>query len=313
MKSRRLVGVPSRARARARASQPHRHRMPTRTPLFALPLLALLAGCPIYGASNDDCASDFDCPAGAACRDGFCVVVGGASCRDDRDCLSGEICDRGFCRDAPPPLDMSVDMDLPVRDPACTNDAACGGGERCVEGNCRPESDVCQFEFECAGVPGGAVCLNGGGSPVCGSDADCGAGTTCDGGFCRPIAGECDARTACPGAEVCVGGRCLAECTVDGECGGLDFCDVDGLCRPDWRRQPFCTTNAQCAAGSQCVDGACRTPCPDGLDATCQMTDISLTVCSADLLCLTATEAAPECAAPTDCTGDRDCVNAICR
>ena len=289
--------------------------MPNRTPLFALPLLALLAGCPIYGASNDDCSRDLDCPAGAACRDGFCVVVGGGTCRDDLECLAGEVCDRGICRDATPGdmgVDMSLDMDLVVRDPACTSDAACTGTDRCVEGNCRPADEVCQFEFECAGVTGGAVCLNGGCSPLCGSDAECGSGTRCD-GFCRPEAGACDARTACAGDTVCVGGRCLAECTGDGDCGPLDFCDVDGFCRPDWRRQPFCTTNDQCAPGSQCVDGACRTPCPDGMDSTCQMTDISLTVCSPDGLCLTATEADPECAAPSECAGDRDCVNAICR
>jgi hypothetical protein len=92
-----------------------------------------------------------------------------------------------------------------------------------------------------------------------------------------------------------------------------DVCGSDGLCHPDTAPRPFCTSDDGCAEGHRCVDGFCRTPCPEGTDDECRRFDEQLVICATDNLCYSRAETMPECAVAEDCTGGDACINGICR
>ena len=65
-----------------------------------LPLVLLLAGCPIYGPEPVErevqvsCFSDFDCPVGSFCESNECVALDFGICLTDGDCPVGSYCDQ---------------------------------------------------------------------------------------------------------------------------------------------------------------------------------------------------------------------------
>lgn len=248
------------------------------------------------------CRADGDCAAGFYCGgDRVCAPSG--TCVADEDCatvMSGFVCDfRDTC--------------VPLPEGACRSQADCQGTDACIEGFCRDEAEYCAVDTDC-GM--GRLCLNGACTSLCfGGDTEpCGSAEVCDGGFCRPAADECSATSECGGGEHCVNGRCLADCESVACEDGDDVCGDDAFCRADWTERPFCTVGGdECAVGSDCVEGVCRTPCPTGMDMECTMTDPDLAVCGGDNYCRTTVESMPECRLPADCGADQDCLNATCR
>jgi len=149
-----------------------------------LPLVLLLAGCPVYGSQPAErevglsCQSDFDCPVDSFCdpetnscisydfgtcltngdcpvgsycdlTDGGCYIPAIAECAADRDCMSGFECDfRDSCR---PEIEGAC-----LADDDCTASTALSG-ELCVENLCTPVAETCQFDFQCSA---GFTCTN---------------------------------------------------------------------------------------------------------------------------------------------------------
>ena len=73
------------------------------------------------------------------------------------------------------------------------------------------------------------------------------------------MASDCPGSTA--GDDTCINGVCHSACTLDTDCANPnDMCD-HGICRPDWRPQPQCRGNAECAEGLACVNAVCRQAC----------------------------------------------------
>ena len=86
-----------------------------------------------------------------------------------------------------------------------------------------------------------------------------------------------------------------------------DVC-VAGLCRPNESRVPECKMNADCAAGSECVDAQCRAPCFAGSDcAACS----DGPVCALGH-CMTQREANPQCTLSVDCGQSVTCRDGAC-
>ena len=58
--------------------------------------------------------------------------------------------------------------------------------------------------------------------------------------------------------EVCSDAKCRQYCTCDEDCGDVDVfvCDA-GACLPRAEASPECISSEHCAAGQNCVDGAC--------------------------------------------------------
>jgi hypothetical protein len=142
----------------------------------------------------------------------------------------------------------------------CGNPDDCGAGLVCApDGTCKAGDCSklgCIFGFQCDGPT--KTCKPT--SPdACGADADCaakGAGYACVDGTCTSPADQCWDQGQCPAGDKCAGGKCVAQCSGDGDCGGGFGCDVAlGICSVP--KQP-CTITNDCASPSLvCVDGAC--------------------------------------------------------
>ena len=305
-----------------------------------LPLVLLLAGCPIYGSEPDvereaqvscqsdlDCSSDAfcdpetnsctfydfgqclthgDCPAGSYCdfTDGGCYIPFVAECIADGDCNPGFECDfRDSCR--------------PETEGACLVDRDCGMDELCIENQCTAITETCQFDFQCAA---GFTCTNNRCRLLCGPDTQCPSGTACEGSLCQPRVGECADSSDCPDlATNCVEGICLRRCE-EGCDTAIEVCDAQRFCRPRTSPDPnaptpFCRTDEDCN-GSICVQGACRTECdvtapePDSL---CASYDGQVPICGPDNLCYAESELLSDCRVQSDCATGQDCVDGQCR
>ena len=196
-----------------------------------------------YAAS--DCETGQECVGGASCpcEEASCETAIGACewpagcCNDDSGCGAGEVCALGVCHADPGPG-------------ACWSAKQCNPGQLCddVKG-CPCGIDGCTEHAGFCAQPG-ACCI---------SDKECGANGRCVGGGCvaRPDVGRCFEDGDCPGGEVCAG---AAECA----CGGTD-CAVptsSGTCKV--AADACCVSNADCGAGSICVDGEGCVPLPAG-------------------------------------------------
>lgn len=271
------------------------------------------------------CVDDSGCLASARCDGGACVPR--PTCATADECAAGEICmPGGFC--APPsPCESHADCaegtwcqeSLCVVPPegACRGDSDCAAGATCVQDFCRDSAGLCQFDFEC-GLASNLTprsCVDNGCSSVCETDDDCASsGTRCASGYCVPDRSECLADVDCGADSVCFLGRCLTSCAEGGSCAlAEDECSPDGLCRPSWAPRPLCAGPEDCQAGSDCVDGVCRAPCPEA-PLTCLNVDVQLTHCNQDTgYCEASVERTPECFGAVDCPTDESCVNALCR
>jgi len=304
-----------------------------------LPLLLLLAGCPIYGSgpvqrevqvscqSDLDCpldtfcesgtnscvAYDFgicltdgDCPVGSYCElaDGGCYIPAVAECRADGDCMSGFECDfRDSCR--------------PEIDDDCLTDGDCPSDALCLENLCTAISDTCQFDFQCAA---GFACTNNRCQLLCGPDTTCPTGTACEDSLCQPLVGECIDSSECPDLTTnCVEGRCLRRCD-EGCDAAIEVCGPQGFCRPRTSPDPqaptpFCRTDADCD-GTLCVEGMCRTECditaPEP-DVICASYDGQVPLCGPDNLCYAESEILSDCRMQSECSNAQDCIDGKCR
>ena len=244
-----------------------------------------------------------------------------AQCRRDLDCSPSEICEAGVCQAVP----CSAHADCPAETPRCLNAICrvdygcdstpdCEDGLVCVEGGCAAPSDVCQFDLQCGG---GRVCIDNACRDRCASDDECGGGHVCERGACM-ASPSCESDSMCGGDAVCFVDRCYATCDSGGDagaCGEGEMCFA-GLCRPDVRPRPFCSSDDDCAPGHLCVGGVCRTPCPSGQDVECLRADSQLIRCGdtgEHLLCFTDHELNPECFSASDCSAGQHCIDATCR
>ena len=304
-----------------------------------LPLVLLLAGCPVYGPQpvqrevQVSCQSDFDCPldtfcdfsinscvaydfgicltdgdcpAGSYCEraDGGCYIPTIAECRADGDCSSGFECDfRDSCR--------------PETDGNCLADGDCASDALCVENLCTAVVETCQFDFQCSA---GFTCANNRCRLLCGPDTSCPTGTACEDSLCQPIIGECVDSSECPDLTTnCVEGICLRRCD-EGCDAATEVCDPEGFCRPrtspdPQAPSPFCRTDADCD-GSLCVEGMCRTECDIAApepDAICSSHDGQVPLCGPDNLCYAESETQSDCRMQSDCPDGENCVDGKCR
>ena len=313
--------------------------MPKPCATSLLPLVLLLAGCPVYGSGpvhrevQVSCQSDFDCPVDTFCDwetnsciaydfgicltdgdcpvgsycdpfDGGCYIPAIAECTADRDCASGFECDfRDSCR--------------PETDGTCLADGNCATDDLCIENLCTPVIETCQFDFQCSA---GFTCTNNRCRLLCGPDTICPSGTTCESNLCQPIVGECIDSSECPDLRTnCVEGTCLRRCE-EGCDAATEVCDAQDFCRPRTgpdpsAPSPFCRTDADCN-GTLCVEGMCRTECdisaPDP-GALCASYDGQVPLCGPDNLCYAESEMVSDCRVQRDCPDGHDCVDGRCR
>jgi len=104
------------------------------------------------GPGDGACTHDGDCPAGAHCAAGTCVVDGpptpapvdpgdGGECVVDSDCGDSARCVDAMCIPHGGPTPPSDDPPPPPAEepaaPGCTTDADCAAGTACVLGTCR--------------------------------------------------------------------------------------------------------------------------------------------------------------------------------
>lgn len=307
--------------------------------ILLLPVLALLAGCPIFGHEPVErgvqvsCEGDFDCPQDTFCDADTheCVGYDFEVCLTDGDCPVGSYCDRadGGCyipviAECGGDGDCGPDFECDFRGScrpqtfgSCLVDGDCSTGQVCIENTCTPIGEVCQFDFQCAA---GFACVNNRCRLLCGPDTRCPTGTSCQQSLCLPDVGECVDSSECPDLTThCVEGVCLRRC--DAGCDdAIEVCDDQGFCRPRTRPDPgaptpFCQSDADCS-GTLCVDGVCRTECDSTApapDDICASFDGQLPICGADDLCYAPSELASDCGTQLDCSPGRDCIDGTCR
>jgi hypothetical protein len=304
-----------------------------------LPLVLLLAGCPVYGSepvhrevqvsceSDLDCPSDTfcdsatnscssydfgicltdgDCPVGSYCdrSDGGCYIPAISQCTEDRDCASSFECDfRDSCR--------------PQTEGTCLADVDCPSAQLCIENLCTPLTETCQFDFQCSA---GFTCANNRCRLLCASSTQCPTGTACEESLCQPRVGECVDSSECPDLKTnCVEGTCLRRCD-EGCNAAIEICDPHGFCRPRTSPDPeapapFCRVDADCD-GTVCVQGMCRTRCditapePDDI---CASYDGQVPLCGPDNLCYAESELESNCRVKSDCASGQECIDGKCR
>src|SRR5690606_37852493 len=139
------------------------------------------------------------------------------------------------CRQLPPPKSCEINAD-------------CGRDEYvCRDGMCVPDDRTC----------GGLGCS-------CAVTGTCDEGYVCTSDECRPEAEVCRFDHACGASEICIDGRCYAEC-ADGAGCEPGFSCVEGACTPEL---PSCTLDSDCEGGLVCLDGVCLAGCAG--DAQCE-------------------------------------------
>lgn len=300
---------------------------------IALPLVALLPGCPLY---LDDgrplaCTTSADCPANYSCVANRCQPdTGPTVCETHGDCPVGQMCDIQSCE---PSTLCTVDADCTVagqwcdfrgtcvpRNPGeCRTTADCTGGGICIEGSCEQLPTTCQFQYDC---PAGTACVNAECTAVCTTSADCVAGDICNAShFCAP-AEDCTTTADCATGQHCVGARCLEDCHDGSACPSAgretSYCASDMFCHPSWQPAVTCNSNSDCASGRHCLAHVCRTPCATMMDSECATIDSTLPYClqdsaSGEYLCNATMTGTASCRTAADCTGTQNCVNAACQ
>jgi len=268
---------------------------------IALPLAALLPGCPLY---LDDghalaCTVNADCPSGQECVGGTCHPITGPVCTTDSDCATGEHCDAMACVPGPrvcvthgdcDPLFM-CDISSCEASSNCTTDADCVGSPAGVGG-------WCDFRHTC--VPHN--------SGDCRTTADCTSGGICVEGSCQQLPTTCQFQYDCPAGTACVNAECTAVCTSSTDCVAGDECSSSHFCTASVGE---CTTSAMCASGQHCVGGRCLEDCHGG--TACPSSGRETSYCAGDMFCHPSWQPAVACNTNSDCATGRHCLAHVCR
>ena len=163
------------------------------------------------------CTVDSDCGANQLCKGTSCRAI----CRGDADCNSDEICQGLACQKA------------------CRSDVDCPGERACHGGQCIDPCSVsyCGANAECRTRDHVALCSCP--PPLVGDPLQ----------GCGPEAKTCAADAACPGpGGACLGGLCSRKClSAEADCLHNEVCK-DGTCKR------ICSSSAQCADGTVCID-----------------------------------------------------------
>jgi MYXO-CTERM domain-containing protein len=227
------------------------------------------------------CEFDAECETGS-CADGVCCDT---SCDGDCEACSAEKKGSGVdgvCGPVPPGLFDDDACEVSTGAP-CTEDSACESGF-CEDGVCC--QSACSLQCEACDVEGSVgTCVPVTGAPRAGRPA-------CDTDDTDPCASAiCDGTTR----EECAG-------TV-GPCGEYACGETECL--------TSCEDDADCATGFHCEEGACVAGQCDGALATTpegEQIDCSPYLCRPDGTCRTACSDVSDCAPPSACNFDGECV-----
>jgi hypothetical protein len=100
----------------------------------------------------------------------------------------------------------------------------------------------------------------------------------------------------------------VAACTSDSQCKTGDYCD-QGACVLDTRPKPDCTANSDCLSTEECKSGYCRYTCTTS--SQCALIDARIAYCSGSI-CVSQSEATPQCTTQSDCMTGQDCISNQC-
>ena len=112
---------------------------------------------------------------------------------------------------------------------------------------------------------------------------------------CKPKYPSCEKDEHCNEGEFCVNNLCQ-QCRDSADCGAGQEC-ADGACRTI---PGYCTTNSECAEGQVCRNNQCG-PCVENAD------------CSEGMVCMDGACGKAECNADEDCPAGLSCVNYRCK
>lgn len=264
----------------------------------------------------------------------------------NEDTNAGHRCDYGPCPVASPShngsggsglggsgdLDASADHEEPPVPPQCdqestlclcADDGSCVGDRVCIDQVCVVP---CVFSSECGAS---RVCANGRCVLECGTLNYCPEGYTCSEiHTCvdAPRDPECRAEDdddggdgvdveedmLCTDGYICANGVCAAACDTNEDCALDEVCNSrTGACEIDTQpTRPCAADPGVCGSRQICHGGYCRYSCSDSL--ACKLIDARIPVC-ADGVCLTETEANPQCVRREDCAEGENCVSNVCR
>ena len=209
----------------------------------------------IEGACAQKCgSSEFNCPKGQLCKDGWCMID---PCDPDQCDLDhqGWICKAGACID--PCINVTCDPGFRCKrgfceDQSCYNLGCPAPDEKCIAGTCQKDSCYgvkCKDDEFCCG----GRCL-----PVCDAVV-CGAGEVCvvveSGGVtttqCQkhPCTG-----VTCSSGYTCQDGQCVVDSCIGHTCEGGKICE-NGKCVQDLCESVRCP-----ARYPVCTKGVCSSP-----------------------------------------------------
>ena len=231
--------------------------------------------------SSDQCLSDADCPATAACYNGKCqnpCEIPG-SCGADAVCVPANHSPMCSCpaRTKGNPSVRCVPLE-------CVSNVDCAADRTCVRNKCVDVCslpNVCGQNTECRATSHVARCFcrpGFTGDPtlgctqlqLCTAEEQCATGMLCSFGLCSP---PCSSSRECLDNQICVGGACLAKCQDSTQCPLLHACQ-DGFCVQESR----CRTDVDCGEQDTCVgretglfecEDACAGPVICGRNAVC--------------------------------------------
>jgi hypothetical protein len=207
------------------------------------------------------CRPELGCSGGLVCdpRSLLCKRPFGGNCAAPLECLDGAQCD---------PVSRScVLVTGPCNGTTCPSGYVCGG-DSCLPGAGKPcfDGGVCGPGFVCANEGGLAVCRSAPGT-LCTEAAGCTPGHVCDVSLsparcvalededCRQV--PCAAGLVCDTDERCALPPGATGCTNDAQCAEGSRCEA-GQCRSEGGRG--CGISAPCLTGLSCEDGLCRAP-----------------------------------------------------
>ncbi|MEN9796382.1 MAG: hypothetical protein RL653_78 [Pseudomonadota bacterium] len=297
------------------------------------------ASCPTSCNNNGQCASGSAClanactgllangqfcTANAQCTSGFCAdgVCCGTACSGGCDVCSAALgaSSDGTCTvlaagaaGACNPYVCGGSAACPT---TCTADAQCASGNACVGGACvqkKANGGACAAANECtSGFCADGVCCNGacsGGCDVCSSALGASLNGTCT-VLAAGAAGSCSPYL-CAGQASCPG-----SCTADAQCAAGSAC-IQGACVGKKANGLACGSAAECTSGF-CADGVC---CNGACAGGCDVCSAALGA-SANGTCTVLPSGAPgacgaylcrgQAGCPSDCTSNGQCATGSC-